>query len=87
MNHGATIERLRIAEAVSAAEMYVTCSANRGPSFGFRVWGALSFLTDAEANLLANEINDATAEVRHKWKRRYEDKAQQEFAQVRGLGL
>lgn len=86
MNHDATIRNLRIAEAISSAEMYVVHGENKGPSFCFRLWDSLSLLPRAEAEQLEKEINDATAEVRQKWKRRYEDKAQQAFAAARGLG-
>ena len=87
MRHDDTINKLRIAEAIASAEVYVTHSDNRGPQFGFRLWDALTLLSRDEADLLERQLNDATAGVREAWKRRYEDLAGANFAKLRGLGV
>lgn len=86
MNHSKTIESLQIAEAIHFAKMFVSCSSNQQPVFGFQLEAGLSALSDEDAKQFVDEMNASTSLIRAKWKTRFENLAQQQFDHVRWLG-
>lgn len=85
MIHEQTIKFLGIAEAVSSMELYVVFSDNSKPSYGFRLWDGLKNLPKEEAKQFVREFNETTSGLRNRWKRRYEDKAEENLSRIRGL--